>query len=377
MLARLRANRDLTLSLLFLALSAALWFTPTGFENRIDATALRARARVVSVDNDRVLHFGIIKTGWQTLTMKLLDGPFKGQTVEGDNLLTGKLELDKIFVPGDEALAVITTTPDGRISRVNPQDHYRLDKELLLLALFAGLLVLYAGATGAKALLSFVFTGLAIWKLLVPAMLHDYDPIWVTLGLVTLLISAVIFLVGGLSRKGLVAFCGAMLGLLTTCVLSLALAPGFHLNGAVRPFAETLLYTGFAHLNLTRIFLSGIFLASAGAVMDLAMDVAASQNEVLCKKPDLHFREALRSGFAVGRAVTGTMTTTLLLAYSGGYMTLLMVFMAQGTPVANLFNLTYVAAEIFNTMVGSLGLVATAPLTALIGAFVFTRRRAC
>ncbi|WP_449243288.1 YibE/F family protein, partial [Desulfovibrio sp.] len=156
---------------------------------------------------------------------------------------------------------------------------------------------------------------------------------------------------------------------------ALLLAPSFHLNGAVKPFSETLLYTGFGHLDLTRIFLASICLAATGAVMDLAMDVAASQNEVLQKKPDLKFGEALRSGFAVGRAVTGTMTTTLLLAYSGGYMTLLMVFMAQGVPMANLFNLNYVAAEVFNTLVGSFGLVATAPFTALIGAAVFTRWR--
>jgi uncharacterized membrane protein len=68
------------------------------------------------------------------------------------------------------------------------------------------------------------------------------------------------------------------------------------------------------------------------------------------------------------------MTTTLLLAYSGGYVTLLMVFMAQGIPMANVFNLTFVSAEILNTLVGSFGLVAVAPFTALVGAFLFTRR---
>jgi uncharacterized membrane protein len=67
------------------------------------------------------------------------------------------------------------------------------------------------------------------------------------------------------------------------------------------------------------------------------------------------------------------MTTTLLLAYSGGYMALLMVFMAQGTPVVNLLNFNYVSAEILHTLVGSFGLVTVAPFTALIGAFVYTR----
>ena len=68
------------------------------------------------------------------------------------------------------------------------------------------------------------------------------------------------------------------------------------------------------------------------------------------------------------------MTTTLLLAYSGGYMALLMVFMAQGVPVVNLLNLNYVSAEILHTLVGSFGLVSVAPFTAFVGAFIYTRR---
>ncbi len=367
MLTRLRQRRDLALTLLFLVLTIVLWFTPTGFENRVDETAVRSRARIESVDNSRILQFGILKTGWQTVTMRILEGPFKDRVVEGDNQLLGKLELDKIFMPGDDALAVITTTESGDISRVNPQDHYRLGTEALLLGLFAALLLVYGGLTGAKALLSFAFTGLCIWKLLIPGLLHGYDPIPLTLGLVALLVSA----------KGLVTFLGSLLGLGVTCAMALLVAPSFRLHGAVKPFSESLLYTGFGYLDLTRIFLSGIFLASSGAVMDLAMDVAASQNEVVCARPGTTFAQALRAGFSVGRAVTGTMTTTLLLAYSGGYTMLLMVFMAQGVPPASLFNLSFVAAEIVHTLVGSFGLITTAPLTALIGAFVFTRDAAC
>ncbi len=375
MLHGLRQRRDLVLSLFFLVLTAALWFLPTGFENRVDGTAVRSRARIVAVDNARVLQFGVLKTGWQTVTMEILDGPFTGRVVEGDNQLLGKLELDKIFSPGDHALAVITTTEEGDVSRVNPQDHYRLDTELWLLGLFAALLLAFGGLIGAKALLSFVFTGLCIWKLLIPGLLRGCDPIPLTLGLVAALCGAVIFLVGGLSRKGAAAFLGSLLGLAVTCAMALLAAPAFKLHGAVKPFSESLLYTGFGYLDLTRIFLSGIFLASSGAVMDLAMDVAASQNEVVRAKPDATFGQALRAGVSVGRAVTGTMTTTLLLAYSGGYTMLLMVFMAQGVPPQSLFNLSFVAAEFVHTLVGSFGLVTTAPLTALIGAFLFTRGR--
>jgi len=109
--------------------------------------------------------------------------------------------------------------------------------------------------------------------------------------------------------------------------------------------------------------------------MDIAMDIAASLEEIRRRHPELPRRELVLSGFRVGRSVTGTMTTTLLLAYSGGYSAMLMVFMAQGTPVMNILNLTYVSAEILHTLVGSFGLVLVAPLTALLGGWIFAPGR--
>lgn len=97
-------------------------------------------------------------------------------------------------------------------------------------------------------------------------------------------------------------------------------------------------------------------------------------NEVVDKKPDITPIEAIKSGMNVGRAAMGTMTTTLLLAYSGGYISLLMVFMAQGTPIDNILNYKYVASEILDTIVGSFGLVSVAPLTAICAGFLLTNK---
>ena len=99
--------------------------------------------------------------------------------------------------------------------------------------------------------------------------------------------------------------------------------------------------------------------------MDLSVDITSAVHEVVEKRPDLSWQEAARSGLNVGRAAMGTMTTTLLFAYSGGYIALLMVFMAQGTPVDHILNYKYVAAEIIHTVIGSFGLVTVAPFTAL------------
>lgn len=367
-----RTKRDAVLVVVFSILTVLLYFfVPTGFEERVDQNSIRCRGRVIEVDNSDVLQTGIVKMGVQRLKVVLLDGPYAEREVTAENRIIGKMELDKVFGEGDIALMVLSLK-DGDIYFANAQDHYRLTTELILLVCFAVLLLAFAGLTGAKALLSFLFAALMIWKIMIPLFLKNVDPIWVSLGVVTVLTAAVIFLVAGLTKRGIVAFLGAVLGIAVTMIMALVFSKGFHLHGAIKPFSESLLYSGFPHLNLTRIFLAGIFIASSGAVMDLAMDVASGLDELHMRKPDLPFMDALRAGFGIGRPVVGTMTTTLLLAYSGGYMALLMVFMAQGVPVVNLLNLNYVAAEILHTLVGSFGLVTVAPFTAFVGALIYT-----
>jgi len=184
------------------------------------------------------------------------------------------------------------------------------------------------------------------------------------------LMAGVVFLVGGVNRKALAAYLGSVGGVAVTCLLSLATAPGFALPGAVRPFAETLLYSGYGHLDLGRMFLATICLGASGAIMDVAMDVAASQAEVAALHPGIGRASLALSGLRVGRVVVGTMATTLLLAYCGGSLLLLLLLMAQGVPPINAVTMPHVAAEIANTLVGSFGLVTAAPLTALAGALL-------
>lgn len=368
-------RRDTLLALFFLVATAALALWPTGYESRLDERAERVRGRITAADDADVRQFGIVRTGVQALQIEILDGRDAGRTVRALNQLLGKMEMDKIFVPGDTALVVLSRDETGAIVYVNPMDHYRLHLELVLCGLFAALLLVFGGLTGARAILSFAFSALVIWKVLIPSFLKGYDPILVALLCVTAMTGCIVFLVGGLTRKGLAAFLGSMLGVATAAILAHVFTGAFHLHGAIKPFAESLLYTGHGDLDLGRVFVASVFIGCSGAMMDLAMDVAASIEEVARGNPGLSRSELLGAGLRVGRAVVGTMTTTLLFAYSGGSMALLMMFMSQGVPLANLFNLIYVAAEILNTLVGSFGLVTVAPFTAAVGAALFGGRR--
>ena len=358
-----------------LLLIAVLLFLPTGYEDAVLYKGTeRCSAEVVSVDDSKIISTGLIKSGEQSCRVRFEGGMFQGQEAEGVNMLTGSLQTDKIFVPGDRVLVVISHKGEEILS-VNLIDHYRIDKEAILAGCFVVLLFVFAGVSGIRAILSFVLTVLTIWKVLVPAYLNGMQPVLLGLGIVLFLTIMIITLVYGFDRRSFAAVSGSFLGILTTCVLGMIFTDAFRIHGAIMTNSESLIYSGYEHLNLTQIFMASIFIGASGAVMDLSVDITSAVQEVVLKKPDITKKEAILSGMTVGRAAMGTMTTTLLLAYSGGSIALLMVFMAQGTPLDNILNYKYISSEILDTLVGSFGLVTVAPFTALTSGLVLAGRK--
>ena len=348
---------------------------PTGYEDNVVFQESDIRpALVLETDDSTVIDTGLVRSGEQRCRLEILSGPFKGQTTEGKNTLNGSLEQDKIFAVGDKALVRINYEGDQILS-VSMIDHYRMPLELVMGVLFVLLLVLFAGRTGIRAVLSFILTVLMIWKVMVPLYLKNWNPIWVGLFITLALTVLIIALVYGFDRRCAAAVSGSALGILVTCLMGMVFTDLFQIHGAVMSYSESLLYAGYQDLNLTRIFMASIFIGASGAIMDLSVDITSAVYEVVEKRPDLGWWEAARSGMNVGRAAMGTMTTTLLFAYSGGYVALLMVFMAQGTPLSNIFNYKYVAAELIHTVIGSFGLVTVAPFTALCAGFFLAKKR--
>lgn len=371
-------NRRISLYFVIIVsvLTLILVALPTGFENPslLESTS-REKAMVLVVDNADLQTHAVVTTGSQQLAMQIQSGSFKGDTVSGYNILMGQKKIDKVFEKGDKVFVVIKLNKSGnQIISARADDYYRIHIEAILFGLFALFLIAFAGLTGFKALLSFVFTALAIWKILIPLFLKGYSPVPVALVILFITTGVIILLISGFTRKGLVAICGSLSGIALTSFLALLFGDWFRVPGTIMDFSETLLYSGFTQLKLTDIFLSGIFLSAAGAVMDVAMDIAAAQNELIEKKPGMEPRELILSGFNIAYPVIGTMTTTLLFAYSGGFIFIFMAFMAKGTPIDTIFNTNYIAGEVLNTLVGSFGLVLVAPATAIIGGYVYTRK---
>ena len=368
---KLKKNAVSLLAILLIFILIAL---PTGYEDAaIYQGTDKVKAKVLSTDESTVRSSGLIQSGEQYCQLEILGGRFKGQQSKGVNMLSGSLESDKMYEPGDVALVVISYSGDEILSVVM-SDHFRLNKELILGLMFIVLLICFAGKPGFRAVYSFLITILTIWKIMVPAYLRGVNPIWCGILITAFLTVLIIFLVYGFDKKTIAASSGALLGVLVTCVIGCVFTNAFKIHGAVMSYSESLLYSGYQDLNLTKIFMSGIFIGASGAMMDLSVDITSAVYEVIQKKPEIGWREAARSGMNVGRAAMGTMTTTLLLAYSGGYIALLMTFMAQGTPVVNILNYKYVSAEILDTVVGSFGLVTVAPFTALTSGWLLTRK---
>ena len=357
----------------FLLACVALWFLDILHQDA-PPEGVKCKARILSVDNSNIFTIGLLRKGEQHVRLRVLEGPYKGREFDGTNIVRANMELDKMFEPGDLALAAIPYGVDETFTVV-AQDHYRIGNALLLFGLFSLLLLVFGGITGFNALLSFVFSCLVIWKLVIPLALKGGNVLVITFAAVTLLSAVIIFLVAGMTRKGVTAFVGAILGVLASCVMAYVFTKLFKINGGMMPYSQTLLYSGYEFLSLPDIYIGAIFLSSSGAVMDLAMDVAAGMVEILHKRPDIRRNELIGSGLNIGRSVVGTMTTTLLLAYSGGYLTLMMTFAAQGIGPLDFINNPYVASEAVKTLVGSFGLVLVAPFTAFVGGFILLRAK--
>ncbi len=330
-------------------------------------------ARVISVEND-LQTFGFVQEGTQHVTAEICEGPLKGRMIQGYNHVQAKLELDHIVRPGDTALFAVKLDANNNITEAYVVDYARHNWEFALLGVFVFTLIFFAGTVGLKALLSFLLSILLIWKLLLPGILAGYNPVLITILTVAIISAIIIFLVLGINNKSFTAVGGTMAGLSMTTVFALYFGERFNLNGATAAFAENFLYAGGHSISLKQLFYSAIILGASGAAVDVAIDIAAAMQEIVLNNPGISRDRLIESGFNVGRAVIGAMTTTLLLAYSGGYIAMLLLFTTKDLSLLRILNMSYVAAEILRTLAGSIGLIMVVPFTAVLGGYLLAPR---
>ncbi|MBR2438610.1 MAG: YibE/F family protein [Lentisphaeria bacterium] len=367
-------RQDLIITLTLAVCCILLWFVPSP-KRLTDDRAVKEQAVVLEVDNNDLQKHGLLEYGSQSLKVKLTSGPRKGTVYQAENLIRAQMELDKKFSSGDKIIVAMMPEDDPASAVIRAQDYDRTFWTWLLAGLFCIFLCIFGKWTGVKALFSFFLSVMVIWKAVIPMVLNGFSASWTIFGCVCFLTAAIMFLVAGINRKGVAAFSGAIAGIFAGLCMTHLFTWLMKINGATLPYIQALYHSGYDFLNIQDLFSGAVILASSGAVMDLAMDIASGVEEVAIHNDTLSKKQLTASGMRIGKSVVGTMTTTLLLAYSGGYITLLMMFAVQGNSLFEILNNPLVAAESVKTLIGSFSLVLVAPFTAIFSGILLHKKQ--
>lgn len=328
--------------------------------------------KVLAVDNSDAIVQGVSKVGCQHLKIKILTGEFKGTEIEANNLLSGSMEYDEFYEPEDKILMAVSFNEETEKVTGKVLSLLRIEKIAGLAFIFIFLLITYARKVGVQSLISFIGSVLIIWNYLIPALKKGENVFIITVLTLIFLSGLIIFLVAGFTKKGWSAFLGTLSGLFVTTALTFCFGDTFKIDGMNQPMAQSVLFSSFMSINLLDIFYSAIVIGASGAAMDIAMDMTATIQELKYHNPDISRKDLIKSGFNVGRSVIGTMTTTLLLAYSGGFLTLMILFLERDTSLMQILNMKIVTSEIIKIIIGSIGLVVVAPITTYIASFIYS-----
>lgn len=310
------------------------------------------------------------------IQVEILDGPFAGRVLDVENASVGHPVYDMDFKPGDRVL-VWAEVSDGEIGFAHVADFARDQYLYGLVAAFLLLLAVVGGLKGVKTIVTLGITGLAIGMVLLPLLLKGYNPIGVTVLVSCIVITLTFIIIGGPGRKTAAAIIGTTGGVVVAGLLALLVGTITRLTGfGGSEEAIGLLYIPQEiDFDIRGLLFAGIIIGALGAVMDVGMSVASAMEEVKRVNPLVTAKELFRSGMNVGRDIMGTMANTLILAYTGATIPLMLLFMAYEVPALKIINLDMIATEIIRAMAGSIGLVLAIPLTALVAGLLMTSGR--
>ncbi len=305
----------------------------------------------------------------QIVTVKITKGQFKGKEKVTENLMTGNPAYEVFLKEGDRVLLMMESLSESPKS-LDEVDIFITDiKRIGTVYLFSGLFVLFLIVIGKKkglmSLLSIVITVLLIFIIFVPLVLWGVSPIIAALIISVLSTVATMYLVAGVNSKTNAAVLGTVLSLIFASTLALVAVKLGHLTGFMGE-ESVFLYTQRPDLSFTGILAASIIIAALGALMDVAVSIASTINEIHITDKNLSIRELFKSGMNVGRDIIGTMSNTLILVYLGSAMPL--VLLSSNIDAGKFFNLNQVSSEILSALTGSISLLACVPLTAIMTA---------
>ncbi|MCR5721959.1 MAG: YibE/F family protein [Lachnospiraceae bacterium] len=330
-------------------------------------------ARVLAVTGDNTVidaKADNVRKGSMDLKLQILSGRYKGDICFVKNYLSA---IYNVYVQENDKVSVrIDTTAEGVYS-VSIYNYNRVPLTLGLVVLFLLILAAVGGKKGAMAFLGLAYTFVAIVFILIPLAFRGFNPIWVTVAVLAVTTCFSFVLIGDLSKKTAAAVLGTMCGVLFAAILGEAATRIGSLTIYQTDEAEALLLLLSSYpIKLRGLFTSAILISAIGAVMDVSMSVSSAVSEIASLNPGMSFYKLFKSGLNIGRDAMGTMANTLVLAYAGSSLSMMVLIYSYGVSLNQLLNTDFVAIELIMAISGSVGIIMTVPCVAAIAAGIFS-----
>lgn len=327
------------------------------------------KAQVVSVqENTDTGNRG----GSQTVAVQLLSGSHKGETVEANNL-NGYLYGAQCDI-GTRVIVQVSEF-NGSISA----SVYNYDRGIVLygiIALFLVVLWVVGRGKGLRSALALVFTLACIVFLYLPMLYVGFSPFFAAVAVVVLTTLVTMYLIGGFSVKTLCSVLGTIAGVVVAGMIATVFGNWGHISGWNVTEIETLVFIGQnSELQIGGLLFSGILIATLGAVMDVSISVASTMQEIKDRTPGLSARELFKSGINVGRDMMGTMSNTLILAFTGGSINTLVIYYSYSMSYQQILNSYSIGIEILQGLAGTLGVILTVPFVSAISAALMSKKK--
>jgi len=345
---------------------AAIYYANDGFRQAYEEQNVHHEtARVVQIlSSDTEVTEGGLYFGEMLLVVELETGQYRGARAEVTYFLNQVA--DRHLEIGDR-VSVRMTIVDSELLAIHIQNHERREAVFAFFLIFLVVLGILGGKRGILAMTSLVFTLVCIIFLLIPLMLRGYPVILTTFFILSLVTVVSLTFLAGLSTKGISAMIGCLIGVVATAILTYVGGTVAHISGFhMEEVGLILATTDFPHAQASGLFISGVLIASLGAVMDTAVTIASTIHELRENNPKMTVGRLFRSGMNVGRDTMGTMTCTLILAFAGTSLNMIILIYSQGTSLNQLINSDFMVIEIIRSIAGSLGIILTIPAVAFV-----------
>ena len=311
----------------------------------------------------------------QTLEVKITSGKYSGKTIEVKNIIDERMAYHVVVNEGDRISVYLEEDQEGNITSAYVDEILRDTYLLYLAIIFIVALTIIGGMKGIKAIITLGLTALAVVKVFFPLILAGNSPVIVSVFLCIGIITVTLFIIGGINKKSISAIIGTAGGIFLAGILALTFGSMARLTGLGDQEAQMLKFIPQEiSFNFQGLLFAGIIIGALGAVMDVGMSVASAMNEVKEATPEIRIKDLVKAGMNVGHDIMGTMSNTLILAYTGGAIHLILLFMIYDIPVVKIINQDLIASEIVRALAGSIGLVFTVPFTVLAASLIYKKR---